>query len=331
MQAETAALSVRINGALAARGDAQARANVRTAAGDSALQCDREEQAVRVEALNALTQSDIDGAMPVLQRILGRKDECSVMLRRTAVFLVGSKRRDNGAVTILSQVARTDPSVEVRAGAMEWLARVPGDDALSTLEELARDTTEERVQRAAVRALVQHPSTRARALVRGLVERPETPERLRLEALGAFDKERSTAEDVAWMRALYGRTENSKIKARLVSTLSNIGGTEVDQWMLGIARNPDESSDTRRSALRRVGRTLPIADLSRLYDASAERTVRESVIEIFAQRAEAEATDKLIDIVKSGTDPRLRQQAISALTRKKDPRAMRLLMEIIDK
>lgn len=331
MQAETSALAMRINGALAARGDAAARAQVASAVRDSALQCDREEMSVRAEALNALTQSDIDAAMPVLQRTLARKDECSAMLRRTAVFLVGSKRRDGGAVGILSQVARTDPSIEVRASALEWLARVPGEDALSTLEELSRDASEERVQRAAVRALVQHPSTRARTLVRGIVERPETPERLRLEALGAFDKERSTAEDITWMRALYGRTENPRIKARLVSTLSNIGGPEVEQWMLTVARNPDEDSDTRRNALRRVGRTLSIADLSRLYDASAERTVRESIIETLAQRNESEAIDKLIDIVKTGTDPRLRQQAISALTRKKDPRAMKLLMEIIDK
>ena len=42
-------------------------------------------------------------------------------------------------------------------------------------------------------------------------------------------------------------------------------------------------------------------------------------------------TDKLLDIVKTGTDPQLRSRAISALTSKKDPRTLRLLMEIIDK
>ena len=213
---------------------------------------------------------------------------------------------------------------------MEWLARVPGEEALGTLEELSRDS-DERVSRAAVRALVSHPSPRARTFVRAVVERSETPERLRLEALSAFDKERTTSDDVAWMRALYGRTENSKIKTRIVNTLSNIGGPEVDQWMLALARNADENSDTRRSALRRVGKTLPIADLARLYDSAAERNIREALIETLATRTEAEATDKLIDVVKTGTDPRLRSQAISALTRKKDPRTMRLLMEIIDK
>lgn len=330
MQAETEALGMRIRGALASRGDAAAAAALRSTAGDSALRCDREEQAVRVAALNALIQSDAEGAMPMLQKVLARKDDCSATLRRNAVFLIGSKRQDASAVTILANVAKTDPSIEVRGSAMEWLARVPGEEALPTLEELARDTSD-RVSRTAVRALVQHSSPRARTYVRNVVERAESPERLRLEALSAFDKERSTADDVAWMRGLYGRTENTRIKARIVSALANIGGNDVDQWMVTVARNADESSETRRYAIRRVGKTLPIPQLASMYDASSERTLRESLIEAMATRTEAEATDKLIDIVKTGTDPQLRRMAISALTRKKDPRTMRLLMEIIDK
>lgn len=331
LQSENAALSLRIRGALAARGDAAAAATIRTAAGDSALRCDREEQSVRVEALNALTQSDPDGAMPILQKTLARRDSCSAPLRRTAVFLVGNKNRDAASVTLLSQVARNDPSVEVRGAALEWLARVPGDEALGVLEEISRDTTEPRVQQAAVRALVRHSSPRARQLVRGIVERSDSPERLRLEALGAFDKDRATADDIAWMRTLYSRTDNSRVKARIVDVLANIGGDEVDQWMLAMARNVDESSDTRRYAVRRVGRTLPIVELAKLYDTSSERAIREVLIETLAVRAEGEATDKLLDIVKTGTDPQLRSRAISALTRKKDPRTLRLLMEIIDK
>jgi len=167
--------------------------------------------------------------------------------------------------------------------------------------------------------------------VRNIVERSDSPERLRLEALGAFDRDRATADDIAWMRTLYSRTDNVRVKARIVNTLANIGGDEVDQWMLAMARNVDESSDTRRYAVRRVGRTLPIAELAKLYDTSSERAIREVLIETLAARAEGEATDKLLDIVKTGTDPQLRRSAISALTRKKDPRTLRLLMEIIDK
>lgn len=330
-RADAASLTTRITGALAARGDAAAIATLRTTAADSALRCDSEEQQVRAAALNALSQSDPEGVMQLLERTLARKDACTATLRRTAVFLVGNKRSDPAAVTLLSQVARSDPSYEVRAAALQWLARMPSDEALSVLEALSRDTTDERLQRTAIRALVANPSPRARTYVRGVVERPETPERLRFEAIGAFDKERSTADDVTWLRTLYTRTNDARMKTRIVQTLSNIGGDDIDQWMLTLARNADESSDTRRYALRRVSRTLPIADLARLYDSAAERPLRESLIEALAMRPEAEATDKLIDIIKTGTDPRLRQQAINALTRKKDPRSTRLLMEIIDK
>jgi HEAT repeat protein len=332
-QADGQTLKTRILGALAARGDASAAAQIRGAAADSAQRCDQEEQAVRAEALNALTQSDPDGAMPLLQRILARKDECSARLRRSAIYLIGSKRRDAPGIALLVSAAKSDPSPDVRGSALEWLARVPGDEALATIEELTRDASDERIQRTAVRALVIHPSARAHQMVRSLVERNDAPERLRLEALGAFDKERSSAEDVAWMRTYYSRTDNPRIKSRLVSALTRIGGPEVDQWLVTVARNQDEDSETRAYALRRVAQTQPIADLARLYDGAAERSVRESLIDALGNRAEAEATDKLIEIVKTGTDPQLRSRAISALTSrsKKDPRTLRLLMELIDK
>jgi hypothetical protein len=176
-QGETEALSLRIRGALAARGDAAAAATIRTAAGDSALRCDREEQSVRVEALNALTQSDPDGAMPVLQKTLARRDTCSALLRRTAVFLIGSRRRDASGVSMLSQVAKHDPAVEVRASALDWLARSPSDEALATIEALTRMIQTSACSCRGARLVARKPA-RPAARAR-IVERNETPEKLR--------------------------------------------------------------------------------------------------------------------------------------------------------
>jgi len=330
-QSDASALRTRIRGALAARGDASAAEQIARTASDSAQRCDQEDIAVRAEALNALTQSDPDGAAPILQRVLARRDECSAMLRRNAVFILGSRRRDASATTLLIQVAKSDPSPEVRGTAIDWLARIPGEEALTTLEELSRTSDDERIQRAAVRALVNHPSDKARQLVRGIIERNETPERLRFEALGAFDKERVNADDIAWLRTLYSRTDNARIKQRVLSTLGRVGGPDVDQWFLTMVRNTDETSETRITALRRVGRSLAIGDLAKLYDTSVERPIREELIGIFASRPDNEATDKLIEIVKTGTDPNLRRMAIGALSQKKDARTMKFLMELVEK
>ncbi|MEO7963381.1 MAG: HEAT repeat domain-containing protein, partial [Gemmatimonadaceae bacterium] len=266
-----------------------------------------------------------------IQKVLARRDECSVQLRRSAVFLLASKRRDAAAISQLTQVARTDPSPEVRSAAIEWMSRIPGDEIVATLEDLAKSSDDERIQRAAVRGLMMNPTARARAAVRTLIERNETPDRLRAEALGAFSGERATNEDVAWLRTLYGKSDSPRMQARIVAAVSRVGGAEVDQWLMTIARNADEDSEVRGIALRRVSRTLAIPDLAKLYDQSADRSSREMLIGAMSDRAEPEATDKLIDIVKTGTDPQLRRSAIGALTRKKDPRTTRLLMEIVDR
>src|SRR3712207_8737225 len=53
-----------------------------------------------------------------------------------------------------------------RAEAISYLARMPGDRVVDALEELLRTSTEERVQRAAVRAIAKHESPRARRSLR---------------------------------------------------------------------------------------------------------------------------------------------------------------------
>ena len=68
-----------------------------------------------------------------------------------------------------------------------------------------------------------------------------------------------------------------------------------------------------------------------MYDAASERGIREQVMNVLAYRKEPEATDKLIDIARTGTDPQLRRLAIIYLTRKNDPRTQKLLLEILDK
>ena len=76
---------------------------------------------------------------------------------------------------------------------------------------------------------------------------------------------------------------------------------------------------------------MPIADLGRLYDAATQQRFRSEIINVLGKRKEDAAADKLIDIVKNGTDPSLRTAAIRAITNKNDARATQLLLEIINK
>jgi HEAT repeat protein len=326
---EATNLATRIRGVLAQRGDAQAAAELARTASEQGVTCDREEQAVQAEAMNALSRSDAGNVNELITRVLARKDECAIPLRRTAVFLVGN-RGDAQAVTILAGVARNDPAVEVRISAIEIIGRLPNEEGVPVLEELTR-SDDERIQRSAVRALVRHPSARARASVRGLVERDDVSERVRSEALSAFDAERATADDVAWLRALYAKVTTPSLKARTLSAIVRVGGPDVDQWLVTLARDDNQPSEIRATAMRRIGTTMSIADLGRLYDGATQQRFRSEIISVLGKRKEDAATDKLIDIVKNGTDPSLRTSAIRAITNKNDARATQLLLEIINK
>ena len=326
-RAEAASLTMRIRGVLANRGDAQAAAELRAAATEQGVTCDREEQAVQQEAMNQLSRMEGGNINDLITRVLARKDECAIPLRRTAVFLVGN-RRDAQAVTVLAGVARSDPSEEVQVEAIGIISRLPNEEGVTVLEELTRSDNE-RIQRAAVRSLVRHPSARARTSVRTLVERDDVSERVRSEALSAFDAERATADDVAWLRALYAKVTTNSLKARTLSAIVRVGGPEVDQWLATIARDDAQPSEIRATAMRRIGETMPIADLGRLYDTATQQRFRSEIINVLGKRKEDAATDKLIDIVKNGTDPSLRTAAIRAVSDKKDARATQLLLEII--
>jgi HEAT repeat protein len=321
------ALATRIAGVLSARGLGD-KDLVKRALTEGSGACDNEDQSVRAEALNALRQTDPDEALAQAKKILGRKDECSVQLRRSALWMIANKK-DAAATATLVSVAKNDPSVELRAEATGFLGSIGGDEALAALEDLLK-SDQEQIQRAAVRALTTFPNPRARTAMRTLVENNGANEQLRATALDAFGSDRSTLEDAAWLRSIYSKVDNARIKSRIVSAVARIGGEQNEQWLMSLAKNEDEPVEVRQSALRFVVRTADIASLNKFYDGLSARPLREEIINAYGNRKEPEATDKLIEIAKNGTDPQVRRDAISTLARKNDPRTKKLLLDLID-
>jgi HEAT repeat protein len=330
-QADAAALSTRITGALAAAGDPKAREEIRKTAADNQQSCDQEDQQVRAEALNALSQTDPESAKPIFKRVLAKRDACSVRLRRQAILLLG-RRADSSSAELVNDVARNDTDIEVRSEAIRMLPQMSGERSLTTLEEIAKTANDERLQRAAIQALASYPSPRAKQAIRTLIERNDVSEGLRASAISSFERDRATAEDGSYLRAMYPKLDNPRLKDRVVDAIARIGGDENDKWLSTIVRNGDESMDRRARALSRLGSDrMSVTEAVKLWDTVSERPLREQLIGVYERRREAEATDKLIQIARTGTDPQLRMRAINALTRKNDPRATKLLMEIIDK
>jgi HEAT repeat protein len=332
------ALRTRVLGALAARGDDKAAEELRKNAAQN-NSCDREEVGVRAEALSALGQMDMAAAMPAVKKVLQRRDECTVELRRRALYLI-ARQPNSESISLILDVAKNDTDSGIRGEAMRWLPRVAGDSAVPYLEEMLRSSTDEQQQRSAISALGSIDSERARRAVRAIIERADAAERVRQEAILSISREREgraiTNDEVAYLRSLYARVETSRLKEAVLTSIGRVSTPENQQFLGAIVRNTNETPSLRAVALQRLGRmeSVTSTEIARLYDVADSRALREQILSALSQRKENEAVDKMIDIAKKDTDPQIRRTAINLISRAAqngNERAKKFIQEFLDR
>jgi tetratricopeptide (TPR) repeat protein len=283
----------------------------------------------RIAALNALLQMDAERAMPILQKVLARRDPCSVALRRKAVFLVSQKRTDQTA-SILMSVARSDPDQETREQAVFWLSQVPGSTGL--LEEILKGSSDENIKDKALFALSQQNEPRAAQILRDFAAREAENSDLREKAIFWLGQRRS-ADNTQFLRNLYSRLTNEDLKEKILFSLSQQRGAGNEQWLMDIAVNPKEGIELRKKALFWAGQSgVAISEMSTLYNRMNDTEMKEQIIFVLSQRqSDRAAMDKLFDIAKNEKDSELRKKAIFWLGQSRDPRVQQFLMDLINK
>ena len=288
---------------------------------------------MRIAALNGLMQMDAANAVPILKRVLAKRDPCSAGLRRKAVFILSQKHGED-VENILLDVARNDPDREVRSQAVFWLSQVPSDRAVNMLDSILRTSTDEEIQKKAVFALSQQQNPRAGEILRAYVERPGVSTEVRADIIFQLGQRRGT-ENAAFLRGLYARLTDEDLKEKVIFSLSQQGGDENARWLMDIALNEREPIEMRKKALFWVGQSgntsaASITALVGLYDRMQNTEMKETLIFVYSQRHEPEALDKLIDIVRHEQNKELRKKALFWVGQSHDPRAARLLEEIIN-
>jgi TolA-binding protein len=337
-KSDGAVLLTRVCGELAKRGDEACAADIeRTAQKDPPVQSSQrcpdedDENDDRIAALNALLQMDADRAMPILKKVLERRDACSAGLRRKALFLVSQKRTPETA-NILMNAARNDPDPEVREKAVFWLSQVPGSTPL--LEEILRGNADQDIKEQALFALSQQNEPRAQQALREFALRENESEDLREKAIFWLGQRRS-ADNTEFLRNLYSRLTNQDLKEKVLFSLSQQRGAGNEQWLMSIALNPREDIELRKKALFWAGQSgVAIPELAQLYDrmGAADTEMKESIIFTLSQRqSDRAAIDKLFAIARNEKDSELRKKAIFWLGQSRDPRVQQFLMELINR
>lgn len=337
---DAASLRTRICGELARQGDEECAAEISETSrrvnpatpSARASDCPRDDDDdVRVEALNALLQMDAERAMPILRQVLERRDTCSVVLRRKAVFLV-SQKRTTGTADLLLKTARTDPDSEVRQQAVFWLSQVPDERAVDMLEEILRNSKDEELQNKALFALSQHRSGRGSAILREFATREGASEELRGQAIFWLGQRPST-ENNEFLRSLYGRLNNDELKDKVLFSLSQRRGMGNEKWLMDIAVNSRENTELRKKALFWAGQSgVGVTEIIPLYSKITDREMKEQVIFVLSQRGNTPAAvDKLMDIARNEKDSELRKKAIFWLGQSRDPRVQQFLLDMINR
>jgi HEAT repeat protein len=329
-KSDVPALRARILSALSSRGERGADDELKKLYAQYPNICDEEQIQIKSQVLNSMYQSDPEGTMPMIRQQLQTRDACSADLRRTAVFLLAN-RPDEQNAALIAQVAKNDTVREVRRQAIEVLSRMPGDAPINVLQDLMRDP-DDQIQNSAVRALMRSDNPKARTAMRTLIDRKDSPERQRIEAIMSYDRDNTTADDAGYLRALYRRESSERVKDAILNALGRTGTEDNVNFLLAIAKDPNESSSLRADALNRISRmNISVDDLIKLYDASDSRPMRRSLVSALGNRKEDAAVNKLLDIVKLSTDPEVRATAIEVLVRRKDPEVNKKLFALIDR
>jgi HEAT repeat protein len=340
------ALATRIRGALARQGDPSAAESVIVEAqsatassdatssgvGSSSSSSSRDEcnddDDIKLAALNAVLQMDAERAMPLLTRVLARRDAGSVCLRRKAVFLVAQKKGDDGA-DILVAAARNDPDPEVRSQAVFWLSQVNTPQAVAALDSIARRTTDAELQEKAVFALSQQHDPKAAQALRDIAELKSAPHNVREKAIFWLSQSRSAGID--YLKGLYDRLDDDDLREKVIFGVSQVHSPESSAWLLALAKNSKSTVELRKKAIFWLSQGGASAnDLGALYQSLDQQELKEQAIFALSQSRDSAAVDRLMDIAKKDSDNEMRKKALFWLSQSHDPRVMALIEQILN-
>jgi HEAT repeat protein len=281
----------------------------------------------------ALLADGVDLAPKLLD--IARDQNRPLETRRAA--LSGLGRSDSGELdrvgAALIQIATNENDVQgVRTGALSVLSRLDHGAGIQPLVQLASGSMTSWTARESMRVLSGSGDPRARQFLRSTAQRTDLPDEVLALALRGLGRNYVTGQDAALLRSLYPRLTGDRSRDAVLASLSELGGTDNVQWLMGVVRDDKATPEARRRALEYLSRAgaTPLSLLA-LYDPTTDLQLREALVGIYARLADKAATDKLIWIARNEQNLALRRRAISALSRNTDPSIRQALQDIVER
>lgn len=234
------------------------------------------------------------------------------------------------ATDLLLSIARDDNETQsLRRSALGMLARVGHGAGVPALVRLAADNSSSWTAQESLRALAQSGDPRARDFLRREIARTDLPDAMLIDVIRGLGDTQATGQDIALLRNTFTSTSSDRARSTIMDVIAQRGTATDTKWLLGIARDVNQSVQTRRRAIELAARgTTGSAEALAMYDSMDDPTLKSTLIQIYAQNNDRASLDKLIAIAKTDSNYTLRRRAIESLSRTQDPRARQALVEL---
>jgi hypothetical protein len=281
----------------------------------------------------ALLGENVDLSSRLLD--IGRDQNRPLETRRAALSgLVRSDSRDLDRIgSALVQIATNEKDVQgVRTTALSALSRLDHGAGIQPLVQLASANLNSWVGREAMNVLARYGDPRARQFLRSTAQRTDLSDEVQAVALRALGRAYVTGQDASLLRSIYPRLSAQRSRDAVLASVTQLGGSDNVQWLIGLVRDEKATPEARRRVLQhltRAGATTP--SLVALYDPITDTRMREALIGVYSRLADKAATDKLVWIAKNEQNPALKRRAIAALSRNSDPTIRQALQDIVER
>lgn len=317
-----------------------------------ALAKDNEE--IKIVALQSLFRADPERALAFAAGMLKPDSTSSRRMKEAAISLLGGSRNQQ-AMPLLLDIARTQPDVRLRQIAIWRIAELGGESSLDELTKIYQSTQDLKVKQALLHAYAQMRGPRAqnaildvirnnaenvelrRMAIQILVPLKGYTKHLPMELLRTARQTPAHREDNAnayidELLKIYDAEQNIEVKRQLLVTLAESGDARVQSKLLAVAQNNDEPIQVRMTAIRRIGEKdspQAVEMFTKFYDAQTSPEAKRYVLQVLGESKQKAALRKLMEVARADSSVEMRKQAVRLLGESKDPEALKFVEDLL--
>ena len=276
----------------------------------------KEQEEIKIVALQSLFQSNPERAMTYVREILKPGSSAGPRLMEAAVSLVGAHGGPQ-SIPFLLDIARSQADEKLRARAIHSLANEGGEAVLDPLIQLYDAERNPDVKRQMLHAFAEMDAVpRAHAKLLAIARSRTESDELRRQAIHWIG-ERETPAAFDELVQLYNSETNVEIKRQIIHGFFDTKDARAHAKLVEIARSPAENVELRRQAVHWLGeQKSPTAfdSLLQIYGADDNVDIKRQIIHALSEMEDPRAQGRISEIARNASEnTELRRQAIHQL------------------